>query len=96
MAGACMSVYITSTGHYLPGEPVDVGQQLGVDITDVGGHHRPEEQTAVARRRTGGQGLLTERDPAGGGHRPGQEQLQFSYEHGVTLQATSAMARVSC
>lgn len=23
MAGACMSVYITSTGHYLPGEPVD-------------------------------------------------------------------------
>ena len=59
----------------------DVGQQVGVDASDVVGDDGTEQQSTESRRRIDREHEVPERHPPGGHRRPGVEHLQLGQQH---------------
>ena len=66
-------------------QPVDVGDEVLRDVTDVAGDDGAEQQAAEARRRVDGQHEVAEGDPPRRGQRPGVPHLELGEEHPVNL-----------
>ena len=67
----------------LADETVDVGHEVVVDVGQVGGDDRAEEQAAEARCRVDRKHHVAEGDTARRHRRAGVPDLEFSEQHGA-------------
>jgi len=65
-------------------EAMSIGQQFVVDVADVSGNDRPEEETPESRSRIGRKNHVSERDPTRRGQWSRVPDLQFSEEHAAS------------
>jgi hypothetical protein len=77
-----------TTGLELMAQPQQVAVQIGVYRGEEGGRDGTEQQPAESRLGRSGEHGDAHRHPAGGGDRPGVEDLQFGEQHPDTLSAT--------
>jgi len=62
-------------------ESMCVGKQVVIDIPDVSGNDRPEQQTSESGSRICGENHVAERDPSRRSQWSRMPYLQFSEEH---------------
>jgi hypothetical protein len=63
-------------------QPVDVGDEIVVDVRDVTGDHRAQEQPSESGRGVDRQYEVAERQPSRGSQRAGVPQFEFGEQHG--------------
>jgi hypothetical protein len=70
---------------HLGEQPMDVGDQIPIDIIEMGGDDRTEEQTAESGDRIDGQDQVPERHPASWCDGTRVPHLQLGQQHLVRL-----------
>ena len=70
-------------------EAAQLGEQVGVEVPDVGGHDAPEQEPAEPGRRIGGERRAAERHPPRRCDGPAVPDLELGQQHRATVPAPS-------
>lgn len=63
-------------------QPMDIGDQVGIDLGEMCSHDGTEQEPAKSGRRIGGQHEVTQRDPTRGCRGARVPHLELSEQHG--------------